>query len=256
MVKVKEDLTGKKFGRLTVLEQAEDYVNPSNKKRHARWRCRCECGNKTIVTGSQLKSGKTKSCGCLNREKIIQRNKENRKPNKKYLNGEVLTILTSKGEPILVDKEDFDLIKDYTWHLNKAGYVETSLNPGRLFMHRLLTNCPSDKYVDHINHNPADNRKRNLRIVTASQNTMNSPLRSDNKGSGITGVHPVTGSNSWQATICIDGKVIYLGCFKEQKDAIKIRKEAEKKYFGKYAYDYKKDYRNQDSTSCLFNRKE
>ena len=66
MVKVKEDLTGKKFGKLTVLHQIEDYIKPSGKK-VAQWLCECDCQehNKVIVRGIYLKSGHTQSCGCL-----------------------------------------------------------------------------------------------------------------------------------------------------------------------------------------------
>ena len=57
------DLTGMKFGRLTVIEFSHQ---DKHKKRH--WLCKCECGTiKTVQTG-HLKSGKTTSCGCLNRE--------------------------------------------------------------------------------------------------------------------------------------------------------------------------------------------
>lgn len=61
-----KDLTGKKFGRLTVIEQVEDYVSPSGHKH--MWKCQCECGNTTKVIGSSLTSGVTKSCGCLQTE--------------------------------------------------------------------------------------------------------------------------------------------------------------------------------------------
>lgn len=63
-----KDLTGLKFGRLTVIERAEN-----DKRGGARWRCKCDCGNETVVAGGKLKRGLTKSCGCLNREKSSER---------------------------------------------------------------------------------------------------------------------------------------------------------------------------------------
>ena len=54
-----EDLTGQRFGRLTVMKR----VGTADRK--AIWRCRCDCGKKTDVRSSDLKSGNTKSCGCL-----------------------------------------------------------------------------------------------------------------------------------------------------------------------------------------------
>ncbi len=57
------DLTGKKFGNLTVIKRTHN-----TKKGNTRWICKCDCGNETIVTAGNLKSGAVKSCGCL-REK-------------------------------------------------------------------------------------------------------------------------------------------------------------------------------------------
>lgn len=56
------DLTGRKFGRLTVLSRAE------NKKRRATWLCVCDCGKEKTVVGSNLIQGSTTSCGCLRAE--------------------------------------------------------------------------------------------------------------------------------------------------------------------------------------------
>lgn len=69
-----KDLTGQKFGRLTVLEYAGYHITASNKK-YVQWKCLCDCGTICYITGKQLHSGKTKSCGCLKREKTIERNK-------------------------------------------------------------------------------------------------------------------------------------------------------------------------------------
>ena len=53
-------ITGKIFGRLTVLSRENN-----DKWGHARWLCSCECGGKTVTHASNLRSGTTKSCGCL-----------------------------------------------------------------------------------------------------------------------------------------------------------------------------------------------
>ena len=58
------DLTGMQFGLLTVLYRAEDYVQPSGQHKRI-WHCRCKCGNECDIRASDLKSGNTKSCGCL-----------------------------------------------------------------------------------------------------------------------------------------------------------------------------------------------
>lgn len=57
------DLTGQRFGRLLVLERAQ------NIRAHAAWLCQCDCGNTKIVSSYQLRSGETISCGCYRKEK-------------------------------------------------------------------------------------------------------------------------------------------------------------------------------------------
>ena len=67
------NLIGQKFGRLTVIQKHPlCYITPSTGKRQSRWECRCECGNTTVVVQSQLISGHTRSCGCLQRERSAQ----------------------------------------------------------------------------------------------------------------------------------------------------------------------------------------
>ena len=62
-----QDLTGKIFGRLLVVERAEN-----DSTGHVRWRCECECGKITVVSAGSLKRGSTKSCGCLHSELASQ----------------------------------------------------------------------------------------------------------------------------------------------------------------------------------------
>jgi hypothetical protein len=57
------DLTGKKFSRLTVVSEA------GKRGKEHYWNCICECGNTCQVAGASLRSNRTKSCGCLKKEK-------------------------------------------------------------------------------------------------------------------------------------------------------------------------------------------
>jgi hypothetical protein len=98
-------------------------------------------------------------------------------------------------------------------------------------------NCPNGMVVDHINGNPSDNRKQNLRIVTQHQNAMNARLNINNT-SGTTGVSWDKENNKWIAAIGVNNKNIKLGRFINIEDAIKARKEAEDKYFGEYKRAY------------------
>jgi len=62
------DLTDKKFGRLIVLSYVGCNRPDRIKKKNHQWKCECDCGNKTVVLGDNLRSGKTSSCGCLQKE--------------------------------------------------------------------------------------------------------------------------------------------------------------------------------------------
>ena len=64
-----KSMTGKRFTRLVVLEQAE-----SDKNGNARWHCQCDCGNTTTTSGFTLRNGQAKSCGCLTTEQLVERN--------------------------------------------------------------------------------------------------------------------------------------------------------------------------------------
>lgn len=229
-----KDLVGQSFGRLTVFEYCG-----TDKHQKRRWKCKCNCedGNVIEVTTSQLTTGSTKSCGCLQRERT---SKANKKYNRYDLSGKYGIGYTGNGEEFYCDLEDYDKIKDYCWE-NSNGYMITGDKNNRsknIIMHRLIMDCSeNDTAVDHINHNRKDNRKINLRICTDSQNNMNHVLRKDNS-TGVTGVYYDKRINKWYSQIKIKGrKRITLGYFENKEDAIKTRKEAEEKYFGEYSYD-------------------
>lgn len=73
-----EDITGQKFGRLTVVARGEDYVSPDGKHR-PRWICECECGGTVLVQTPALKNGKTTSCGCYQKERARAVSSDNHK---------------------------------------------------------------------------------------------------------------------------------------------------------------------------------
>jgi hypothetical protein len=82
---------------------------------------------------------------------------------------------------IIIDDEDYDKIKDYNLQINRSPsscsvFYYTKNNNGeykRNILHRVLIDCPDGLFVDHINHNPLDNRKQNLRICTKQENLRN-----------------------------------------------------------------------------------
>ena len=103
------DLTGQKFGRLTVIRKAK---NPS--EAHIKWLCECECGNFITTRGTSLRSGITKSCGCLVSDKMQEWNKTNKKCNVYDLTGDCgIGYASNTNEPFYFDLEDYDKIKNY-----------------------------------------------------------------------------------------------------------------------------------------------
>lgn len=232
MVKVKEDLTGKIFGRLTVLKQTDDQILPCG-QRIAMWLCECSCDNKQIVTsGRRLRDGFVKSCGCLARELSKERGK---KYNQYDLSGEYGIGWTSNtNKEFYFDLEDYEKIKNYCWYehvLSDGSYraLEAAdlTTKKRIRMHYLIVG----KYYDHKNLNTLDNRKENLRIATRCENARNHSLRKDNT-SGFSGVTWDKRTQQWVAQIDVDKQHIALGYFHTKQDALVSRLQAELKYFG------------------------
>lgn len=65
----KKNLIDQKFGRLEVIEESQPFRNKDGSIQCAGWVCKCECGNIAIIRANSLQTHKTKSCGCLNKEK-------------------------------------------------------------------------------------------------------------------------------------------------------------------------------------------
>lgn len=83
--------------------------------------------------------------------------------------------------------------------------------------------------IDHINHNPGDNRIGNLRAVTRLVNKMNTCMYKNNT-SGVTGVSWSKRSQKWLAMVTLKGKAQYLGLYESLFDAVSARKSAESLY--------------------------
>lgn len=233
MVRVREDMTGWKMwehgvpdSRLTVLEQTEDYVRADG-KREAQWLCECSCEdhNRIKARGSSLKCGDKKSCGCLYAETF-------NKGNKKDLSGNFGVLWTSNtNEEVYFDLEDADKILKYTWHRDTAGYASASINGKLIRMHALL----GYYRPDHRNRNRLDNRRYNLIPCTIRENNINTSIRSSNS-SGVIGVYFNTLRSRWVAQINdFKNHTKSLGNFINKEDAIRVRLEAEAKYYGEGA---------------------
>lgn len=197
----------KKYGKLKIVKL--DHID---KYYYKHYLCECECGNKKIINFNNLKQGKTKSCGCLYKTSSASFKKKYNKyiKRKDY----VIGYTTNTNKKFYIDKEDYEKIKNISWFENKSGYI-LHKNKKILFLHRFIMNAPNDKVVDHINHKPYDNRKKNLRLVTQKENSLNRKT----KPKGIT-------------KNIVDGKTYYMvqlkgyrGNYSTYKEAKKIRDE-------------------------------
>lgn len=117
--------------------------------------------------------------------------------------------------------------------IEQAGYLHGDMMGQRYKAHRVVWalhfgQWPSDQ-IDHINGNPADNRIKNLRCVTAETNMRNQKLSCANK-SGVIGVCWAEHRGKWSAQIKMNGRKEHLGLFAKLSDAAAARKVAEAKY--------------------------
>ncbi|MDF2950438.1 MAG: hypothetical protein K0S18_21 [Anaerocolumna sp.] len=201
------------------------------------WLCKCNCGNEkdVFVRTANLNNGRVSSCGCWQQESRLI---HNRKYNKFELSGDFGVGYTEDNQKFYFDLDDYKLIKDVYWSIDKDGYVYNFKSQTR--MHRLVTNCPEEFQVDHISHCKEDNRKCNLRVVNNQQNQRNKSVHK-NSQTQVQGVRKQI--NKYMPYIVVDGKYIHLGSFEKIEDAISARREAEDKYFGEFSY-YKSINRN------------
>jgi hypothetical protein len=183
--------------------------------------CACDCGNEKVIRADCLLNNHTTSCGNC--------------PNLYDLTNEYGIGYTSKNEPFYFDLEDYDKIKDFKWHISKEGYVRTQVNHERIYLHRLVMDAKKDDYIDHINHNTVNNIKSNLRKCTQQENMRNRNVSKSSK-SNVLGVYWAEERQKWLVQIQLsENKKISLGRYKNFDEAVKVRKEAEIKYFGEFA---------------------
>ncbi len=136
-------------------------------------------------------------------------------------------IKTSNGYIITVDDEDFSTSNSFRWIGKvdrKSGAVYASrtvrISAGRkttsAYLHRVLMSANRGEIVDHRNGNTLDNRRKNLRICTNSQNLMNRGKQKNNT-TGFKGVSKVP--YGFRATLKIGGKQVWSKNFKTAQDA-------------------------------------
>ena len=164
------------------------------------------------------------------------------KGNKYIINDNyVEMIIESKVYGIIIvkiDKNDLEKCSKLTWHYAKnkdSKYIQTRIKGKMIKLHRYIMNINnSNLVVDHINRNPLDNRKSNLRICSYQENSFNKSIRVDNT-SGIAGVSFHKINKKWKAKIKYNNLTIHLGYFEDINEALINRRVAEEILFGEYS---------------------
>jgi len=151
---------------------------------------------------------------------IIKTLYENIKENDNLLR---LLITSKPNEYVLIDKEDYDRIKYFKWCICKSGDVSAKIKNKTTRLHRFLTNTTDPNiFIDHIDSNPLNNSKQNLRISNARKNSHNKKKR-HNTSSKYLGISFEKRKNKWKSQIKIDGIVIQIGHDKKEINAAKRR---------------------------------
>lgn len=149
-------------------------------------------------------------------------------------------IKLSQGRFALVDAEDFEFLRQFSWYASwqpDAGtfVARATVNGKRVLMHRLIMKAPNGKEVDHANHKTLDNRKLNLRLCTRVQNCQNARLRRTRTLGKYKGVYKQRDREYWRAEITVCKKTIALGSFATERQGAAAYNKAAKKYHGEFA---------------------
>lgn len=207
---VKIQMIGIKYGKLTVIEEAEKVTKA------LRYKCKCDCGNFYVVTGGDLRNGHTKSCGCWKKEfkkthgmsetseytiweGIIQRCTNPNSNAYKHYGGRGITVcerwlkfenffedIGKKPKGLTIERKN-----------NELGYFKE--------------NCCWDTYLVQ---------------------TRNQRIRKDNS-TGVRGVSKIKHQNKYQVEINANHKRFYIGRFNTIQQAKEARQQAELKYWGR-----------------------
>lgn len=134
----------------------------------------------------------------------------------------------------IINKHNVDKVKKYKWYLRPDGYVATNnCDDQYVYLHHLILGTDLELYRDHEDRNRLNNLENNLRLANWSDNSINKSITSRNT-SGRVGVHWAKDQELWCASIGYKKEHKNLGYFSDFNEAVKVREEAEKKYFGEY----------------------
>lgn len=196
-----------------------EYLYSYNKRRY--YDCVCKnCGTFLELSAGEISQGKN-VCGCQRREIISDDGSS------------IVVRLYSFSEDsyfeITVDIEDcLKHVFPYFWHKTNMGYVASRQGTGPIkLLHRVILSPEKGEIIDHINGDPLDNRKCNIRVVDSTENNRNTRIPKSNK-TGRIGVCKL--GDKYRATITVNYKSIHLGEYTTLEEAIIAREDAEAEF--------------------------
>ena len=211
-------IVGQKYGRLTVIEQTTSRDNNHN----SYWRCICECGSEIIVARCNLRSGHTRSCGCLAREQFLinreysKYSKHNTKHGKRYekIYGIWKTMRRRCDCP---SQTGF-----HRWGGREITVCQEWQNDFMSFYNWAMANGYSEGLtIDRINNN-GNYDPKNCRWTTIHQQCANRRNNTD-----FVGVSYNQKTGRYKAYLRKDGKHLLCRTFKTKEAAIAARLDAE-----------------------------
>lgn len=210
-------MIGKKFARLTVMNEA-------GKNKHGRklWDCLCDCGKHSVVSGTRIRTGRTKSCGCLQPD--TARTRATKHGQHKIREYNIWSSLKQRCE----NEND----KSYSRYGGRGISVcERWKDSFENFLEDMGVSPSNNHSVDRVDNN-GNYEPINCKWSTPFEQVTNRRLGSNNT-SGTAGVYWREDYGKWSSTINFSRKSIFLGYFEDIEEAIKAREEAEMKYWGK-----------------------
>ena len=204
------NIGGKVFGRLTAIE----FVGIKNN--NASWKCICECGITTIVRGTSLRMGRTRSCGCITKEQMSTHGLSNIP---EYLVwNTMIQRCTNKRQKSY---------KDY----GLRGIVVCSRWKEFVNFFEDMGHRPSKRHTIERIDNNGNYEPDNCTWKTQIEQVRNKRIHKKNK-SGVSGARKVQ-NGKYSVTIGVNYKRITIGTFDTLKEAAQARRKAEIKYWGK-----------------------
>ena len=145
----------------------------------------------------------------------------------------------------MVDDDDYDMLISILWYVEKTDsgyYIKHSYWKGHTVIPMadfIMDEVGSASIIDHIDRNPLNNQKSNLRVVTHQENCFNR-IHKNFKGEPVSSEYKGVGwhknSNKWRVRVKKDGKSISLGYFIDEKEAALAYDKKAKELFGSFAY--------------------